>query len=254
MKKVIISVNSLNKTFNSGRRAWTISDMLNLGKRKAKTSRFKVLENINFQVHKGEFFGIIGPNGSGKSTLLKILLGNMSPDNKKSLEVNGEIMRLAMGVGFNQTLTARDNIYINGTILGLSFKEIGEKYYDILDFAEVRDFENTQIKFYSSGMKARLMFAIAMHARSEILLLDEVIGGVGDEGFKEKSGDAFTNLLKEGRTIVMVSHSMNAIKEYCDQVLVLDKGKQVALTDAQSAIKIYKDIFKQRVIDSQTQD
>lgn len=245
MDDYLIQVTGLNKTFNKKNKAIRISDLADIFTRNKNSlikndKTFKALDDISFKVKRGEFFGIIGRNGSGKSTLLRILLGAMYPDNPQSIVVKASIMRLAMGVGFNQTLTARDNIYINGTILGLSFKEIGEKYHDILEFAEVQEFENTQIKFYSSGMKARLMFAIAINAKSEILLLDEMYGGVGDEAFRKKSENAFADLLSKGTTIVMVSHSMNAIAKNCENVLVLDKGKQLYLGPCDSAIEIYR--------------
>lgn len=241
---IAVKADNLSKTFKSAKRQKNIGDFIKFSQKENKHKSLKALNNLNFEIQKGEFFGIIGRNGSGKSTLLKILLGNMLPDSDNSLFVDGEIMRLAMGIGFNNMLTARDNIYINGSILGLSFREIGDLFDEILEFAEVEDFVDTQIKNYSSGMRARLMFSIAIHAKSDILLLDELFGGVGDEGFRRKSSEAFQGILKEGRTIIMVSHSLNIIEQYCSRVLVLNKGDQLIVTEPKEAVIKYRELFK----------
>lgn len=227
-----IEVKGLRKTFKEKR------SLKNLFKRRLK--RFEALKGLDFTVYKGEIMGVVGRNGSGKSTLLKIILGGMPADNDNSVVTHGKVMRMALGMGFNANLTARDNIYINGSILGLSFREIGQKYQEILNFAGVQDFADTQIKYYSSGMKARLAFAIAINADADIYLLDEFFGGVGDQEFRMKSEKAFKQLIGDGKTVVLVSHSLSIIQNNCDRVLVLDKGVQVALGETDKMVKLYR--------------
>ena len=235
-RDVVISVNGLNKTF------YERNTINNLFRKKRKAHH--AIKDLSFEVYRGEIFGIIGRNGSGKSTLLKILLGGMPADQPGCVEVDGKVMRMALGMGFNSNLSARDNIYINGSILGLSFKEIGNRFQKIIDFAEIHDFVDTQIKFYSSGMKSRLAFAIAIHAEADIFLLDEFFGGVGDESFKKKSQDAFDDLISHGRTIVLVSHSLGIIRNNCSRVLILDKGEHIATGEPEAMVRLYRKTIK----------
>lgn len=184
-------------------------------------------------------FGIIGKNGSGKSTLLRMIMGAILPD-KGEIITKGSIIRLALGLGFDQNLSARDNIYVNGSVLGLSFKEIGEIFDHILEFSDLEEFVDTPIMYYSSGMKSRLSFAIAVHANAEIFLIDEFFGGVGDADFQRKSQKLFNERVLNNKTIVFVSHSMNDIKKNCDRILVLEKGKGILFDDPEEGISYYK--------------
>ncbi|MDP4126295.1 MAG: ABC transporter ATP-binding protein [Bacillota bacterium] len=196
---------------------------LNLFKKK-KYTEMLAADGINFSVKRGEFLGIIGRNGSGKSTMLKMLAGIYLPDNGK-IEINGKLSPfLEVGVGFNPELSGRDNVYLSGIILGLSRKEIDNKFEEIVDFAEMKEFIDQKVKNYSSGMQVRLAFSVAIQAHSDILLIDEVLA-VGDANFQAKCNRVFHQLKKEGRTIVFVTHLMSAVTEYCDRVILLKDGK-----------------------------
>lgn len=203
----------------------------------------KALNDINLKVRKGEIFGIIGRNGSGKSTLINLIMGTIPPDRTGKISTKGKLMRLSLGLGVDPNLSARDNIYVNGSIIGLSFKKIGSIFDDIIEFAGLEEFINTPVKFYSKGMKQRLMFSIAMHANADIFLLDEFFGGTGDEDFKKKSDIAFRQSILEGRTIVIVSHSMQIISKYCDRTVWLDKGKIVEMGKTEKVVSAYKASF-----------
>ena len=244
MEEVCIEMRNLSKTFHIYEKGFSFKDkLLDLVSDRHKMT-VTALDNINLQVNRGEFLGVIGRNGSGKSTLLKIILGTVDPDPGSYLNTNGKIVRLALGNGFDLNLSARDNIYLNGAIFGLSFKEIGNKFDEILHFSELEKFVNTPVKFYSSGMRSRLSFAIALHVDADIYLVDEFFADVGDEIFKEKSQKAFENKILKGKTIVHVSHSMDTIKDHCDKVLVLDKGKGTLYSEVDQAIEMYESNFK----------
>ena len=191
--------------------------------RKIPKDEFKALNDINFSIKKGEFVGIIGKNGSGKSTLLKILAGIYAPSDGR-VEVKGHLVPfLELGVGFNPDLTGRENIFLNGTILGMTRKYIKSKFDEIVDFAEINEFIDLQVKNYSSGMITRLAFSIAIQARAEVYLLDEILA-VGDSQFQKKSLKKMLELMNSGATVILVSHSMDDIKKYCDRVIFLEKG------------------------------
>jgi len=223
-KDFAIRVTDLYKTFRIPQDKSTSlkSAALNVFKRKGYTELDAAM-GINFEVKKGEFLGIIGRNGSGKSTMLKMLAGIYIPD-KGKIEINGHLSPfLEVGVGFNPELTAHDNVYLSGTILGLTRKEIDEKYEEIVNFAELGEFMDQKVKNYSSGMQVRLAFSVAIQAHSEILLIDEVLA-VGDTNFQGKCYKVFHDLKKQGRTIVFVTHAMEAVKEFCDRVILLKDG------------------------------
>lgn len=187
---------------------------------------FDALQNVSFNVAPGEFFGIIGRNGSGKSTLLKMIAGIYRPDSG-SATVNGSIASfIELGVGFNMELTGRDNLFINGALLGLTRKEIKYRYDAIVDFAELHDFMDMKLRNYSSGMQVRLAFSVALQADADVLLTDEVLA-VGDARFQEKCYDVFQERKKRGRTIVFVSHDMSAIQQFCDRVMLMERGEEV---------------------------
>lgn len=196
--------------------------------RKKNYSELEALKDLDFDVRQGEFFGIIGRNGCGKSTLLKIIAGIYMPSSGK-VRVNGRISPfLELGVGFNPELTARENIYLNGAILGLSHKEIDEKFDEIIHFAELEEFVDMKVQNFSSGMHVRLAFSVAIRAHSEILLIDEVLA-VGDANFQEKCIREFTRFKEEKRTILFVTHGMDMVEKFCDRVLLIDKGRKVEL-------------------------
>jgi len=181
-------------------------------------------KGISFEVRAGEFLGIIGRNGCGKSTMLKMLAGIYIP-NKGKITVNGRLSPfLELGVGFNPELTARDNVYLNGTMLGLSRKEIDEKFDEIIEFAELQEFVDQKLKNFSSGMQVRLAFSVAVQAHAEILLIDEVLA-VGDTNFQRKCYSVFENLKSNGKTIVFVSHNMDVVKRFCDRVILINDAE-----------------------------
>ena len=200
----------------------------------------KALTNINLEIKKGEFFGIMGHNGCGKSTLLRIMSGAYPADKGGVVKMHGRFMLLSLGLGFNPLLTARENIYLNASILGLTLKRIGSIFQDIVAFAEIEEFVDTQVKYYSHGMASRLKFAIAVHADADIFLMDEFFGGVGDASFKEKSEAVFHESIVKGRTIVHVSHSVKTIKEHCQRVLLLHQGEMVAIGTPDEIIPEYR--------------
>jgi len=200
----------------------------------------EALKNINIEVCRGDFVGVIGHNGSGKSTLLKIMLGSFPPDNGGEVIRNGRIIRLALGIGFDNNMTGRENIYINGSMVGLSFRQIAEKFDEIVDFSSIREFIDTQVKFYSSGMKTRLAFSIAVHAEAEIVLLDEFFGGVGDDEFRERSNDVFKNQFLNRKTVVFVSHEINELRKYCNKILLLKNGEQIFYGPTEEGLNMYE--------------
>lgn len=184
----------------------------------------QVLRDISFEVNKGDFLGIVGRNGSGKSTLLKIISQIYMPE-KGSVTINGKLVSfIELGVGFNPELTGRENVYLNGALLGFSVQEIGEMYDDIVEFAELKDFMNQKLKNYSSGMQVRLAFSVAIQAKSDILVLDEVLA-VGDEAFQRKCNDYFMQAKKEEKTIILVTHAMESVRKYCNKAIMIDQGK-----------------------------
>lgn len=186
----------------------------------------KVLKGLDFEVKKGEFIGIVGRNGSGKSTLLKILAGIYYPE-KGKVTINGNLVPfIELGVGFNPELTGRENVYMNGALLGFSNEEMNTMYDDIWDFAELKDFQDQKLKNYSSGMQVRLAFSIAIRARGDILLLDEVLA-VGDAAFQQKCANYFESLKTKNQTVVLVTHSMENVRKFCTRAILLENGKIV---------------------------
>lgn len=200
------------------------------------------LNDISFEIKKGEFFGIVGRNGSGKSTLLKILAEIYTPT-KGKVTVNGSLTPfIELGVGFNPELTGRENVYLNGAMLGFSTKEMEALYQEIVDFAELEKFMDQKLKNYSSGMQVRLAFSVAIRAKSDILLLDEVLA-VGDEAFQRKCFNYFKQLKKDHKTVILVTHSMDAVREYCDKAAILEDSKLVDTGTASSIARQYSKLF-----------
>lgn len=203
-----------------------------------KIETFWALKDINFQVNQGEVFGIVGKNGSGKSTLLKILSRIVDPTTG-TIKIHGKVASLLeVGTGFHPELTGRENIYFNGSMIGMSKQEITRKFDEIVAFSGVEKFLDTPVKFYSSGMYVRLAFSVAAHLESEILIIDEVLS-VGDAQFQKKSLAKMTSIAKEGRTILFVSHSMESVKTLCSRALLLDKGKVRLIGETDFVAKTY---------------
>jgi len=201
---------------------------------------FKALDGVSFEVKKGEFFGIIGRNGSGKSTLLKILAGIYQPDSGR-VKVNGLISPfLELGIGFNPELSGRDNIYLNASVLGLTHKQIDEKFDDIVRFSELRRFIDQKVKNYSSGMQVRLAFSVAIHANRDILLMDEVLA-VGDTNFQNKCLAEFKRYRDLGKTVILVTHDIVTMQRYCDRAMLLRNGKIMKIGDPQLVGNEYLD-------------
>ncbi|HNW23746.1 MAG TPA: ABC transporter ATP-binding protein, partial [Candidatus Dojkabacteria bacterium] len=209
--------------------------------RKTEYREFQALKNLSFNVKKGEFFSVIGPNGVGKSTLLKIVSGIYIPDSG-TVEVDGKLVPfLELGVGFNPELTAKENVYLNGTILGLTTKELDGYIDEIFDFAELKDFANLSIKNFSSGMAVRLAFSIAIKVKSDILVLDEVLA-VGDGEFQKKCFKYFDDIIGQ-KTILFVSHGLDSVKKYSNRVLWLKEDRTYEIGDPLEMVEKYSKTF-----------
>src|SRR3989338_8619449 len=233
--KPIIQVKSISKRYRIRERlpyyslrdeiVNTLRNPLKLVKRNNREFIW-ALKNVSFNAREGEVLGIIGPNGAGKSTLLKIL-SRITPPTKGEIRLRGRVASLLeVGTGVHPELTGRENIYLNGTILGMKRREIKKKFDEIVAFAEIEKFLDTPVKRYSSGMYVRLAFAVAAHLEPEILLVDEVLA-VGDAQFQKKCLGKMEDVANEGRTILFVSHNMAAVKSLCSRTILLDKGKIV---------------------------
>ena len=202
----------------------------------------QVLKDISFEIKKGDFFGIVGRNGSGKSTLLKLISQIYTPDNGK-ITVNGSLVPfIELGVGFNPELTGRENVYLNGAMLGFSKEEVDTMYEDIVEFAELQEFMDQKLKNYSSGMQVRLAFSVAIKAQGDILVLDEVLA-VGDEAFQRKCFQYFTKLKKEKKTVILVTHSMDTVQQFCTEAMMIDKGKIVTIGNTLEVSHKYQELF-----------
>ena len=207
-------------------------------KRRKKKSFFWALNDVSFHIKKGEVIGLIGSNGAGKSTLLKVVSGVMKPT-KGKVTVRGQISpMIELGAGFDSELTARENIYLNGAILGYSKEFLDTKFDDIVEFSELKDFLDVPIKNFSSGMVAKLAFSIATVVNPEILIVDEILS-VGDIKFQEKSKNKMMEMIKGGTTVLYVSHSLESIKELCDRVVWIEHGKVIKVGPAKKMIQEY---------------
>lgn len=225
MSEVAIKVDNVSKTFKlPHEKQNSIKGLfVNLFNGNRTYERQKVLKNISFEINKGDFFGIVGRNGSGKSTLLKLLAGIYEPD-KGGIHVNGKLTPfIELGVGFNPNLTGKENIFLNGALLGFSRKEMHAMYDEIVEFAELEKFMDQKLKNYSSGMQVRLAFSIAIRAKTDILLLDEVLA-VGDEAFQKKCVAVFEKYKAEKQTVVLVTHDMSVVEKYCNRAILMDDG------------------------------
>lgn len=226
MEQNVITMNNVSMCFNMPNdRITSLKEyVVKLIKNKISYNKFWALKDINLEINKGDVVGIIGFNGAGKSTMLKVVSGILKPT-KGSVQIKGSIAPLIeLGAGFDLELTGRENIYLNGAILGISRKIMSEKIEEIIDFAELREFIDAPVKNYSSGMYARLGFSIATCIRPEILIVDEILS-VGDYRFQEKSKQRIKDMMAEGTTIIMVSHTIDQVRELCNKIVWLDKGR-----------------------------
>ena len=199
----------------------------------------RALDDVSFEVDRGEFFGIVGPNGSGKSTLLKVIAGIYRPD-AGTVRIDGKLSPfIELGIGFNEDLTARDNVLINGTLLGLSRRELAERFDDIVAFAELERFVDQRLKNFSSGMKMRLAYSVAIQVEFDILLLDEVLA-VGDQEFQEKCFATFERMREDGKTIVFVSHDLDSVERWCDRTMLIQNGVVTALGSTADVLDGYR--------------
>lgn len=235
-EEVAVSVKNLTKAYKifetPGKRFLYHMFHANMGR------DFVALDDVSFEVKKGESFGIIGRNGSGKSTMLQILAGIIKPTSGE-VAVNGRIAALLeLGSGFNPESTGYENIYMNAAILGVSKEGIEEKIKQIIDFADIGDFVNQPVKTYSSGMYIRLAFAVAINVDADILLIDEALA-VGDVFFRQKCYAKLNQLKKEGKTIILVSHGMNEVEQFCDRALLLNKGHMIKMGNSREVVKKY---------------
>jgi ABC-type polysaccharide/polyol phosphate transport system ATPase subunit len=235
-----IQVEHVSKSFLlPHQRRTSIKELLVHPRRKIEYEHQEALRDVNLEIGAGEFFGVVGPNGSGKSTLLKIIAGIYRADSG-AVRVNGRLSPfIELGVGFNVDLNARDNIRINGALLGLTSKEVAARFDEIVGFAELERFVDQKLKNYSSGMIVRLAFAIAIQVPFEILLLDEVLA-VGDQSFQEKCFATFARFRAEGKTVVFVTHDLHAVATHCDRAMLLESGISAAQGPADQVVALYE--------------
>jgi len=246
MTEIAIRVDSVSKNFVlPHEKVDSVKSLFTQPFKKRQNSETQhALKNISFEVKKGEFFGIVGRNGSGKSTLLKIIAGIYKP-NEGRVDVNGRLVPfIELGVGFNPELTGRENVALNGALMGFSPAEIKAKYEDIVDFAELERFMDQKLKNYSSGMQVRLAFSVAtILAESDILLIDEVLA-VGDADFQRKCFEYFKDLKRAGKTVVFVTHDMGAVIEYCDRAILINDNKLVKRGTSEEIAVAYRKLFQ----------
>jgi len=238
-----IVVNDLKKTFRVPleRSSGIKQQLINYLKGRKGYREFEALRGVSFEVKKGEFFGIVGRNGSGKSTLLKLLAQIYVPTSG-IVTVNGSLIPfIELGVGFNPELSGRENVYLNGALLGFSRKEIDAMYKNIVDFAELNDFMEERLKNYSSGMQVRLAFSIAIRADGDVLLLDEVLA-VGDEAFQKKCTDYFYEQ-RGKRTIILVTHNMASVRKHCSRAMLIKDGVVAKIGDPDEVADAYSALF-----------
>lgn len=245
-KDIAVVVSDITKTFHLPHESHSgvkqlIINLFRKNKKKGYETQ-QVLNGVSFEIKKGEFFGIVGRNGSGKSTLLKLLAGIYTPDTG-TIQTNGSIVPfIELGVGFNPELTGRENVFLNGALLGFSRDEMNLMYGDIVEFAELEQFMDQKLKNYSSGMQVRLAFSIAIKAQGDILILDEVLA-VGDEAFQQKCLEYFNMLKKNRKTVILVTHDMRAVETFCDRAILIDKGEVKKLGRSDKVASAYSDLF-----------
>jgi lipopolysaccharide transport system ATP-binding protein len=261
--KPIIEVRNLSKKYKIGERQRYLSlrdSVSNIfssknteGSVQINKSEFWALDDVNFDIQAGESVGIIGRNGAGKSTLLKIL-SRITPPTKGSVILRGRMASLLeVGTGFHPELTGRENVFMNGSILGLKKREIEAKFDEIVDFSGVEQFIDTPLKHFSSGMQLRLAFSVAAHLEPEILVIDEVLA-VGDAEFQKRCLGKMDEVSRSGRTVLFVSHSMSHVQQLCNRGIILDKGKSIYTGDIIECLETYKDLIQKNVVGSKILD
>lgn len=204
-----------------------------------RAKKVQAIKPMDFEIYKGECIGLLGRNGCGKSTLIRLLAGVFPTDSGK-IDIFGTTLLMNLGVGMSHQLTARENIYVSASVLGLKIKEIDAIFDEIVDFAELRDFIDTKIKYFSSGMVARLGFSIAVNAGADIMFLDEIFA-VGDMKFQEKAIKVFESSWIEGKTVILVSHSMDVVQKYCNRTAFMKNGSLIYFGDTDKAVQMYID-------------
>lgn len=237
----VITAQDVVKDFTI-RNTHTLKDMLVwslTGRRGQMRDRFRALDHVSFNISAGETVGLLGFNGSGKSTMLKLISGVMQPS-AGAVGVRGKVAGLIeVGAGFHPDLTGRENIFLNGAILGMTREEIEAHFDEIVDFSEIHEFLDTEVKFYSSGMFLRLAFSVAVHTDPDIFLIDEILA-VGDEPFQKKCLDRISQLSEAGKTLVIVSHDLDLMGRFCERGIVLQKGKKVLDGPIADAVKLMR--------------
>ena len=239
-KELMVKVENLGIRFNLAKeRVDSLKEyFLKFTKGSLHFEEFWALDDVSLEIEKGDFYGLVGINGSGKSTLLKTIAGVFKPT-RGSVTVNGTIAPLIeLGAGFDMDLTARENIYLNGAVLGFSKKFMDDHFQDIVDFSELHDFLDVPLKNYSSGMVARIAFAIATVTDPDILIADEILS-VGDYAFQEKCEKRMQELLDAGTTVIFVSHSIEQVKRMCNKATWIEKGKVIMTGDAETVCDAY---------------
>lgn len=241
----VIKVNDVTMEFNlSKEKVDSVKEyFIKMVKRELRYDRFQALKNVSFSVNKGDRIGILGLNGAGKSTLMKVIAGVFKPT-KGTVEKRGVIApMIELGAGFDKQYTGAENIYLYGAVLGHSRKFMEEKFDEIVEFAELHEFIDVPLKNYSSGMRARLGFAIATVVKPDILILDEVLS-VGDAKFRKKSEKKLLEMMDTGVTVLFVSHNLEQVKRICNKAMILEKGKLVAFGDMDEVVEQYKEMVK----------
>jgi ABC-2 type transport system ATP-binding protein len=236
--QIAISAKQISKTFHISEDSHNtvkhrLFNIFNPPRRRAVPA----LKMTSLEIKQGECIGLVGRNGCGKSTLTKVLAG-VYPADTGTIKINGSTMLMNLGVGMSHELTARENIYVSGSVLGLKIKDVDKIFDQIVEFAELQEFIDTKVKFFSSGMMARLGFSIAVNAGADIMFLDEIFA-VGDMKFQEKAMKVFESSWIQGRTVILVSHTMPTIKKYCDRVAFMKKGEIIYFGDTNKAIEMY---------------
>ncbi|HEY4206633.1 MAG TPA: ATP-binding cassette domain-containing protein [Puia sp.] len=235
---IAISARQISKTFHISEDSHnTVKHRLFNLFNPPRSKKVHAVNTLDLEVYRGECVGLLGRNGCGKSTLVKLLAG-VYPADSGHIEIYGTTLLMNLGVGMSQELTARENIYVSSSVLGLKIKAIDSVFDTIVDFAEIRDFVDTKVKFFSSGMMARLAFSIAVNAGADIMFLDEIFA-VGDVKFREKAIKVFESSWIEGKTVILVSHSMDVIEKYCTRAAFMRQGELVFLGDTKQAIDLY---------------
>ncbi|WP_395640432.1 ABC transporter ATP-binding protein [Pseudolysinimonas sp.] len=243
--RVVIDVADVTKRFVIRRDKSLKERLVNFGRSRRHRNEYLALRDVSLQIEGGSSVALIGANGSGKSTLLKIIGGILQPTSGQVRSRGRVAALLELGAGFHPDLTGRENVYLNAAILGLSRDETDRHFEDIVDFSGIREFIDTQVKFYSSGMYVRLAFAVAVHVDPDILIVDEVLA-VGDEAFQHKCLDHIRRFQSEGGTIVLVTHSLEQVAELCDRAIVLNRGRLVFDGEPVEAFRVLRSTFAQR--------